>query len=68
MYAHDILLGGGHQPQGVCFTQVVFFGEGKLFKILRGGDSCDPCLLKLFPVEDFGFSERLDLMVYLTDL
>ena len=51
MDADDLILRRGHQAEGIGFPQVILFGEGQGFELLRGGDTGDAGIFQLAAVE-----------------
>ena len=68
MDADDLFFRGSHQAQGIGFTQVAFFREGKRLEIIGGGDGGDTGFLQLFAVEIAGLDQGVDPAVDLLDL
>ena len=65
---NHVFLGTGHQSKRIGLSQVLLFGEGKLFEILRRGHRADPCFPQALSIKVICFQQTSDLSVYLLKL
>ena len=63
MYADYLLLGSGHESEGICVTEVLLLGEWQLCEILGSFNVGDTCLCKLFSIEAACLNESANSVV-----